>query len=977
MSNSVERAKQEVIELANTLYGGNDIALKMVMNGYMNNPDVDKLEYWEMIRTGLSAAAGVMGKTPDTGSDAGSSNNSASDFHYEEDGGSITIIKYKGNKSKEVTIPGEINGKPVTKIGKQAFEFTDVTDLIISDSVTTIDDEACSYGKLINVTIGNGVKTIGKQAFKSNKIEKLILGSSVVTIDEEAFTHNVIKSLTLPESIKEIGKDAFLHDNEFKEVIIPDGDVFIGKDAFNRGVIVTTVSGTVIDLKKKSKTPAVQPQPQPQPEAPKNFFCTECGNKLSVEAKFCTNCGKAVVTPKAAAQPKPTAPSKYVCITCGYVPSDNNWFCNKCGTPTVLPVPVIGADLDASKMADRYKIEEIQNLIPKYEAEKLKAEEQAKTYFLIKEHKDGSWLYKLNGDTVVITGYDGTSSDIQIPLEIQGKSVTEIGERAFHKKGITSVNIPSGIKAIGESAFSGNKLTVINIPGSVETVGEFAFMNNELTSIILGEGIKEIRGNAFEKSTRFGEEVSKIANVVIPGSIKDIGKEAFFRSRIGSITISSGVQSIGEKAFLGNQFKEVVIPEGVTEIGEKAFQENFITSLSLPNSLKKIGDEAFCVGNKLPSLTLPPNLTALGEEAFAGNKLTEITIPASLKRIGSEAFAGNEIERITIQEGVTTIGAGAFKKNNITDNKFVSTLLPASVTVIEEEAFVSNKLTGDIVIPQTIKKIGKGAFEYNQLTGVEARGETEIGTDAFKSNKIVKVIIGSRVPSIKVGAFTSNSNLVGVTLPESVQIPECYPKLPDASFNLDTYIERGNTDNLRFDDTSYWQNFENKIKINKAAAMPREPITIHDAKGQQVGIVQFTDILSYNDKGGRYRGMSKANAKFYDSKGKHLGFFSIGSPLYDTIVPDNYALGGGGGVVTIDGIVIHGAGEMREEFFSETTGKIKTSMVNEVEKYRVGNVKAEGNTGVAYNRDGVKLGEVRNGGEFAAVFAAAILIWFA
>jgi len=990
MSSELERAKQEVTELVNILYGQMDIAVKMAMKGYMDHPDADKPEYWEMIRMGLAGAAGATGKALPSKGPAG-------DFRYKEDGGSITITGYKGG-SKEVTIPGEIDGKPVTRIGTKAFYQSDVTDLTIPDSVTTIEDEACGYNELTNVTIGNGVKVIGKQAFMSNVIEKLILGKSVVTIEEEAFYDNRIKTLTIPESVKEIGMQAFLYKNEFKEVIIPDGDVFIGKSAFSKNVKITTVSGTVIDLNKKPEKIKSTAAPA-NPEPPKNIFCTGCGNKLAVGVKFCNKCGKPAPQPPVSAAAAPVtaasqADAPYVrvkCTACGVMPSSDRWFCTKCGTPTALPVPVIGPDLDESKMADRYKIEELKKEIIKYEEEKLNADEKAKAYYLVKEHKEGVYSYKLGDNAIIITGYDGPAGDIQLPAQINGKTVTEIGENAFDNKGLTNVTIPANIKSIGFAAFSRNKLTSITIPGTVDIIGNSAFSSNPLTSIVIQDGVKEIGESAFVQTTRFNEDVSKVDNVIIPGSVKKIGTEAFYRSRIGSITISAGVQSIGEKAFMGNQLKSVVIPEGITEIGKQAFYENFITSVSFPASLKKIGEDAFRV-NKIQSLSLPPNLANLGEYVFSGNKLTEITIPASLKKISPEAFAENEIERITISEGVTTIGAGAFRKNKISDNRFVSTLLPASLEAIGNEAFASNQFKGNIIIPVTVKKIGNEAYRYNNLTGVELRGKTEIGERTFANNQINKIILGNNIPSVGKLGFAFNEPLIAVTVPKSV-------KLGKNAFTDNIYMERKDTDGITFDDFQYWQNFENKIKANKAARAPGNEITLHDANGKLIGrmglgdykgvllktVVIFRDYVNIkmNYRGNRttvhifdlipnngYKGQVfiRASGSFDHDSCDLINFAAMTEMFGDVVQIDSF--------VTSDGVVLYKGKQKSfplDNMVSDGLLITSASAVKIIEEYKIGTVKVEGNTGVAYNKAGVKVGEARNAGEFAAVFAGALL----
>ena len=72
--------------------------------------------------------------------------NSESDFEFEviDNGRAVEIIKYIGS-AKNVRIPERIQNLPVTHIGNAAFARNQLTSIIISNSVTRIDEDA--FGK--------------------------------------------------------------------------------------------------------------------------------------------------------------------------------------------------------------------------------------------------------------------------------------------------------------------------------------------------------------------------------------------------------------------------------------------------------------------------------------------------------------------------------------------------------------------------------------------------------------------------------------------------------------------------------------------------------------------------------------------------------------------------------------------------------------------------------------------------------------
>jgi len=113
----------------------------------------------------------------------------------------------------------------------------------------------------------------------------------------------------------------------------------------------------------------------------------------------------------------------------------------------------------------------------------------------------------------VLTGFTGPQTNVVIPSVVRGVTIVEIGEGAFHNRGLTNVTIPNGVRRIGRTsdnigAFSNNRLTSIVIPDSVRIIASrwptSAFGNNNITSVTIGTDV-DITGmgiSGFEDSFR-------------------------------------------------------------------------------------------------------------------------------------------------------------------------------------------------------------------------------------------------------------------------------------------------------------------------------------------------------------------------------------------------------------------------------------------------------------------------------------------
>jgi len=71
------------------------------------------------------------------------------------------------------------------------------------------------------------------------------------------------------------------------------------------------------------------------------------------------------------------------------------------------------------------------------------------------------------GSAARITKYNGKNTELRIPPRIGNSTVTEIGDRVFTKKGLTSVIIPESVIFIGNMAFADNQISSVSIGANV------------------------------------------------------------------------------------------------------------------------------------------------------------------------------------------------------------------------------------------------------------------------------------------------------------------------------------------------------------------------------------------------------------------------------------------------------------------------------------------------------------------------------
>ena len=523
-------------------------------------------------------------------------------------------------------------------------------------------------------------------------------------------------------------------------------------------------------------------------------------------------------------------------------------------------------------------------------------------------------------------------------------SVTCIGDWAFRNcAGLTSITIPNSVTSIGYCAFADcSKLASITIPNSVTSISDAAFAySTSLTSVDLPSSMSEISGSLFENC-------SSLTSVSIPNGVSFIGYCAFKDcTSLTSMTIPNSVTTIIANAFEGCcGMTTVALSNRLTSIDNYVFKGcSGLTSVTIPNSVKSITKGAFtgCAG--LTTISIPSSVTSIGEYAFSNcsnltsltisngvksidrfafsmcRNLTSLIIPKSLTNIVQQAFNGcSGIERIVTESGNTkydsrdNCNAVIETASNALVLGCKNTVIPNSVTAIEDYAFQGCSTLTSLFIPHSVSLIYSLAFlgcsgietivvesgnskfdsrnNCNAVIGTASnklilgckntiipQDVTSIGDYAFYGcSNLTSVIIPQGITSIGEYSFYNCHNLVSVTVGTStpVTIKEyAFPNRTKASL----YVPMGSK--ATYSTAKYWKDFKEIVEIANIdfadTEVKRICVEKWDFNGD--GELSFGEAAAVTDLGQVFKGNSVITS--FDELQYFTGLTSIGDRAFD------------------------------------------------------------------------------------------------
>jgi len=338
------------------------------------------------------------------------------------------------------------------------------------------------------------------------------------------------------------------------------------------------------------------------------------------------------------------------------------------------------------------------------------------------------------------------------------ESLISLGEYAFSSNSISEVNIPENLTEIGSGAFDSNAVKILVVPKELPNVA-YAFTNNPIETLTIEQCDTTIcNSNADD---RFGNQIITLNIESGEIGANAFGCRCSNALHIQNLTLGEGVTSIGDEAFADSDITSLELPSTLTTIGYAAFAGNQITELTLPENLTSLGDFAFD-DNAIETLTIEKCTIDLCNDAIDNKVGSQIkTLIINSGEMGQRAFypsytGTGTIQNLTLGEGVTSIGDEAFQYQQITKLE-----IPSTVTSIGNYAFQNNMIDELAFNTHNSLTVGYSAFENNQLSGnlVLPEGLTKIGAWAFQNNRIVNLTIPSTITNIASSSFNSNPTL--------------------------------------------------------------------------------------------------------------------------------------------------------------------------------------------------------------------------
>lgn len=374
----------------------------------------------------------------------------------------------------------------------------------------------------------------------------------------------------------------------------------------------------------------------------------------------------------------------------------------------------------------------------------------------------------------IITGYDGSKTDIVIPETIAGIKVSGISSTAFAENhSITSIYIPDGAVQLSTGLFEGcTELKSVRLPADSTLIPKRIFYGCEaLESVEIPENVTEIGERAFAYC-------SLLRNIELPPSLKEINAQAF-----------TGCKGL----------TRVTIPESVTTIDTNCFNScSSLEGIEINAKITSIPYRMFYNCTSLKEIKIPEGTQIIYGSAFEGcTSLERAVIPSSVVIAVSSSFkkcdnltiygeSGAYTEQYASENDIPFVSTGKFNPSptkeplpdsgsiRIRDTKYKDEIISARITGTRNGIFVA--VTYD----------RNGRLNSVRLVSDDRWIMTEDGCEIYvEYDDMTEYLMlfdkTSGEPLCKKQKYTRRSGAICAPYPQSTPPPDSVPTLPPAS----------------------------------------------------------------------------------------------------------------------------------------------------------------------------------------------------
>ncbi len=662
----------------------------------------------------------------------------------------LRILKYLG-EATDITVPSNIQGKPVLEIGAYSFS-NKIRNVVLSEGILDVNQNAFRYSeKLLSLRMPLSLIKIGAYAFYNTAIDSVVIGQTEASLQNSRLT--------------EVGDYAFFNCLDIASVTVPPQVDRIGHYAF----AADWQNGAVMSLSS----------------------ITFLGQKMSYIGRYAFAATKleTVTLPENLIKIGEGAFSGCQYLLLVYLNDSSQ-------TKTIVDLDV-GAQ-NVFEGCDYVKIY-VDNYKLSYYRDGASSWSQYTSRIFSKQNTfDGFSISIIDNDikTAELVHYIGNDSDVIIPSTINGYRILSIASYAFSDK-VKSVTVPNTVITINSYAFyrSGIEIIYFEPQSKLISIGDYAFFGSQLVTIAIPMSVTSIGNYTFASS--------KLENISFDGANT---LEIDF-VQVPGLTLGGYVFS------KNTQLQSITLPRRLISIGQYAFQNNTaLTNIDLPSDgiLTTIYSYAFAGCSALSSITIPFSVTEMytgtfdyctslesifmmrgkdGGETQVENLTT--TGPGLLNNINNP-FIKIFVPRNSVSEYKNMANwktYAGFSANGVLDplvypDYIVPNLIHGdyAYSIIDSSSVELTKYLGneiDLVIPGSfavgantynVKSIGR-MFGNNQLRTITMQPGFRQAINIFAFSQcasLERVLLSETVETISAYAFSNATALRSVYLPEGI-----------------------------------------------------------------------------------------------------------------------------------------------------------------------------------------------------------------